>query len=361
MQAITWRKIVEIAHIDDAGRNMNQKRALPTLEDVARAAGVSTATVSRVLNTPDKVTATTKKRVDDAVKELHYSPNFTARAIAANRTNTFGAIIPTMENAIFARGIEAFQNTLAENGATMLLASSGYDGSREEELIRTLVARGADGILLIGTDRSPEIYQFLEAQSVPFILCWTMEAPLPQSFVGFDNFRAANSIATQALALGHRNIIYVTAEMTGNDRARARYKGVQAAREAAGLQPEDMAIVEIPSSIKGADSAIRECLTQKPDTTLVICGNDVLAVGAIQAANALKLSVPDHLSITGFDDIELSQIMQPELTTVHVPHREMGKRAAEALLAMAENSEVTIRTELATYTVNRHSLAAPRR
>lgn len=338
---------------------MSYKRTLPTLEDVAKAAGVSTATVSRVLNTPDKVSETTKMRVDDAVKALHYSPNFTARAIAANRTHTFGAIIPTMENAIFARGIEAFQNTLTANGATMLLASTGYDTKREEDLIRTLVARGADGILLIGTDRSPEIYQFLEAQSVPYILSWTTEAPLPQSFVGFDNFRAAENIASQALAMGHSHIIYASAEMANNDRARARYRGVQSACDAVGLKSDQIRIVEIPSTIKGAEAAIRDCLLENPKTTLIMCGNDVLAVGAIHAANALSLAVPDQISITGFDDIELSEIVRPELTTVHVPHREMGQRAAEALLAMAENSEVSIRTELATYIVNRRSLSAP--
>lgn len=338
---------------------MSKKRELPTVEDVAKAAGVSTATVSRALNTPDKVSNATRLRVDHAVKALHYSPNFTARAIAANRTHTYGAIIPTMENAIFARGIEAFQNTLMRNGATMLLASSGYDAKREEDLIRTLVARGADGILLIGTDRSAEIYQFLDAQSVPYILCWTITAPLPQSFIGFDNFQSAKTIADQALALGHRNIVYLTAEMDGNDRARERLNGVQNACQSAGIQAENLSIVEVASSIKSAETAIYNTLKQQPLKTLVICGNDVLAVGAMRAAKHLALSVPDALSITGFDDIELSEIVSPPLTTVHVPHREMGKLAAEALLSIAERPETIIRTELATHIVNRASLAAP--
>ena len=133
----------------------------PTLTDVAKKSGVSTATVSRCLNTPDRVAKRTRDKVEDAIAMLGFTPNFGARVMASKRTYTIGAIIPTMENAIFASGLQAFQDELHKQGYTLLVASSSYDPKIEEEQIRTLVARGVDGLLLIGHDRSPEIIDFL--------------------------------------------------------------------------------------------------------------------------------------------------------------------------------------------------------
>ena len=127
--------------------------SLPTLEDVARRAGVSTATVSRCLNEPDRVRPATRARVDAAVNELGYTPHFGGRMLASNRTNTIGAVIPTMENAIFAAGVQALQDELARRGITLLVATSHYDMQREAEQIRVLLGRGVDGLVLIGEDR----------------------------------------------------------------------------------------------------------------------------------------------------------------------------------------------------------------
>src|SRR6056297_1290979 len=147
-------------------------RPAPTLEDVARAADVSTATVSRCLNTPGKVSDDTRLRVMEAVAALGYAPNFGARAMVSRRTRTIGAIIPTMENAIFARGLQAFQEELHARGYMLLVASSAYQPKIEEEQIRALVARGADGLLLIGHDRDPAIYDYLRARSIPVLSAW---------------------------------------------------------------------------------------------------------------------------------------------------------------------------------------------
>ena len=124
-------------------------------------AGVSTATVSRCFNSPERVVEATRKKILLIVDELGYTPHFGARVLASNRSNTVGAIIPTMENAIFARGLQAFQETLAENNVTLLVASSGYDPEREFRQIRTLISQGADGLLLIGHARLDSTYAFL--------------------------------------------------------------------------------------------------------------------------------------------------------------------------------------------------------
>ena len=162
----------------------------PTLNDVAQKAGVSTATVSRCLNSPERVSKRTRDKVEQAINVLGYTPNFGARVMASKRTYTIGAIIPTMENAIFARGIQAFQDELHIQGYTLLVASSSYDPQIEEEQIRTLVSRGVDGLLLIGHDRSPKIIDFLEKKNIPALVAWAHEINAKLPSVGFDNFTA---------------------------------------------------------------------------------------------------------------------------------------------------------------------------
>ena len=186
---------------------MTSIQPVPTLNDVAKAAGVSPATVSRALNSPALVSQTTLTRVKAAVDELGYTPNFGARFMAAKRTMTIGAIIPTMENAIFARGIQAFQEQLHSLGYTLLVSSSSYDPDIEEEQIRTLASRGADGILLIGYRRDERTYDFLRRRNIPFLLAWAFAANNSLPAVGFDNrasmYRLCNEVlgSSQALSM----------------------------------------------------------------------------------------------------------------------------------------------------------------
>ena len=329
----------------------------PTLEDVAAAAGVSTATVSRCLNMPEKVAEKTRLRVQSAVDALGYAPNFSARALVERRTKTIGVVIPTMENAVFAEGIQAFQEVLQSAGFMLLIASSGYDPEAEADALRTLVARGADGILLIGFDRSPDVYDFLATQAIPAVVAWAHDPAGPVPSVGFDNAGAMTELVSHAIALGHRKAGVISGIQSGNDRARARVEGAQAALRAAGLEPAPL--VETTYGVAEGGAALDRLLEAAPDVTLVVCGNDVLAAGAIRRAASLGLSVPGDLSVTGFDDLGIAQLVDPALTTVRVPHRAMGQAAAERLLGMVDGRPVES-CELETRLCLRESLAAPR-
>jgi len=332
---------------------------LPTLEDVAQDAGVSTATVSRCLNDPSRVAEITRNRVLASVARLGYLPNFGARALAAKRTDTYGAIIPTMTNAIFARGLQAFQDELARNDATLLVASSSYDPMIEEQQIRTMIARGIDGLLLIGTRRSKEIDRLLIRRGMPVVIAWTIGRADPHSFVGFDNAAAAAAMAQRAIDLGHRRFAFLSGERRRNDRAADRVRGVKRALKSAGLDPAELAIEESSYSFEDAGIAFRRLIERDPRAGVVMCGNDVQAVGALRMAHDMGLSVPGDVSITGFDDIELATVVEPALTTVHVPHRAMGRRAAEVLLARVRGDGPPQRVKLPTSIVERQSLAAP--
>lgn len=320
---------------------MRSSRSIPTLDDVARKAGVSTATVSRCLNTPDRVVQTTRTRVLRAVEQLGYTPNFGARAMAAKRTFTIGAIIPTMENAIFARGLQAFQEELHRRGYTLLVSSTAYRPEAEEEQIRALVTRGADGLLLIGYDRDPALYRYLERRAVPTLIAWAHHPDIPKPAIGFDNRASMALLANEVLARGHTRIGVISGVAKGNDRAADRLSGIRDAVTAHGLDADALKVIETPYGFETGETAMLELMQATPRPTVVMCGNDVLAAGALRAAKALGLAVPEDVSVTGFDDIELARIVTPTLTTVHVPHREMGTKAATALIALVEGAPAT--------------------
>jgi len=339
--------------------NRRTDATVPTLVDVARRAQVSTATVSRCLNSPERVVEKTRSRVLEAVKELGYAPNFGAQSLAARRTNTIAAVIPTMENAIFARALQAFQEELRENGLTLLVASSAYRPELEEEQIRTLIARGADGLLLIGHDRDAAIYEFLDRRNVPYLVSWSYDTTQPQLSIGFDNRAAMGRLAERVLALGHRRIGIISAPQQTNDRARNRVAGILGAISARGIDPATVRIVETPYAINGGGLAFRKLVQQDPRQTAVMCGNDVLAVGALKMARKMGIGVPEQISLTGFDDIEIAQITTPELTTVQVPHREMGQRAARVLVGMLKGEIPGKSVKLETQIKMRETLAPP--
>ncbi|MEJ6392969.1 LacI family DNA-binding transcriptional regulator [Gymnodinialimonas sp. 2305UL16-5] len=316
---------------------MKDNRTAPTLQDVADLANVSTATVSRCLNFPDQVTDKTRSRVMSAVDRLGYTPNFGARAMAAQRTRTIGAIIPTMDNAVFARGIQAFQEELDADGYTLLIASSSYRQDLEERQIKSLIARGADALLLIGYERDPAIYRFIESRNIPTLVTWAFDRTQAQASIGFDNRLAMRSLAREVMRLGHRRIALITIDGSTNDRVARRMQGVHEALREVGLHEKSLVVHQTRYGIETGAEGFAQVMQANPRPTVVICVNDVLAVGAVRKAREMGLSIPDDVSIVGFDDIELAQVTHPELTTVHVPHREMGRRAARALIDNLEH------------------------
>ncbi len=338
---------------------MDRKISAPTLEDVARIAGVSTATVSRCFNTPDRVVEATREKVLQIVDQLGYTPHFGGRALASNRSNTVGAIIPTMENAIFARGLQAFQETLANNGVTMLVASSGYDMDLEFQQIRALISQGADGFLLIGHNRPDKTYDFLNRRRIPYVLTWNFRADSGYFNVGFDNRQAAAQLAQHVIDYGHRHIGMITGHTDSNDRALDRVSGIRDAMTDSGIPCSNLTTVPTTYSLESGGEAFESLMAKASPPTVVMCGNDVLAAGAILRANKMNIKIPGEVSVTGFDDIDLAEVIQPKLTTVHVPHRQMGASAARLLLDVMNDKTDCRCIELETRIVFRESLGWP--
>ncbi|MGI9408294.1 MAG: LacI family DNA-binding transcriptional regulator [Hyphomicrobiaceae bacterium] len=330
-----------------------------SIDDVARRAGVSTATVSRSLNEPHRVKQATLEAVRDAVDALGYTPHFGGRALASNKTNTIGAIIPTMDNAIFARGLQALQETLAQAGVTLLVATSDYDAEQEAEQIRALLGRGIDGLLLIGLARPEKTYALLRSHNVKVVIAWSFSEDSTYPCVGFDNRAASARVTECALEFGHRRIAMISGVTEGNDRAAERVEGVRQVLRTHGLELTPDHLIEVPYELEAATAAMETLMALEPRPTVVICGNDVVAAGALIHTRHANISVPRDVSVVGFDDIDLALAVDPPLTTVHVPHRNMGRIAAEALLALRDGAETVTGTELQTKLVVRESLGPP--
>ncbi|MBS3786097.1 MAG: LacI family DNA-binding transcriptional regulator, partial [Gammaproteobacteria bacterium] len=303
--------------------------SLPTLADVARVAGVSTATVSRYLNGRDALKPATSERVSEAIQSLGYVPHGAARALASRQSFTIGAVFPALNNQIFATAAQSMQEALEPEGYTLLLANSDYNSQREVKQLQSLMRRGVDGVLLVGQQHENALYDLLAQHQIPYLNSWVFEPHSPHPTLGFDNAQGSKELARYLLDLGHRRIGMVAGLQLGNDRARERVRGVREALQEHGLTLGSSQFREAPYTIAGGRTACSELLRASPDITAIICGNDILAMGAIFECQRIGIKVPEDLSITGYDDIDIVADMTPGLTTVHVPAEIIGRREEE--------------------------------
>lgn len=342
-------------------RFQNPDRKKPTLGDVAKAAGVSTATVSRVLNTPEAVGEKVRARVEQQIRLLGYVRDGAARALASKSSRTIGAIIPTLESAIFASGINAIEQRLDEAGYTLLLAVSNYDLEHELRQIREMMEQGVDGILLIGNDHLPEAFDLMNQHQQLFANIWAYNEDTPYPCIGFDNRSASRQVAEYLLELGHRRFSIIAGITKNNDRAALRVQGVKDALQAQGLELNDSYIVEKSYDLWEGRHAARFLMDRPKNErpTAIICGNDVLAFGCLLECLHSGIKVPEEISITGFDDLPLCEHLLPGLTTVHVPTTQMGHQAAEFLLDSLAGKKPTHKNKLPTQLVVRGSTGTP--
>ncbi len=314
----------------------------PTIADVAEKAEVSTATVSRCLNLPDKVKPEVRERINKAIHDLGYVPSGAARALASRRTYTVGAIVPTIDNSIFSEAIQHLQSGLTQANYTLLLANSGYSLDEELREVKSLLSRGIDGIVLVGEMHHPKVYEAIEQHKIPYVNLWTYNPKSRYSCIGFDHIKAGNQLAQHLLDLGHSKFGIISGFQETNDRALLRFKGIQKTLKAVDLEIPESLIIECRYSVAKANSSLHELLDRDPDITAICCGNDVLAIGALSAARERGISVPDQLSITGFDNMEIIPYLSPALTTVNSPSKRMGSHAAKYLLSHIENKTLDI-------------------
>jgi len=300
------------------------------LVDVARAAGVSPATVSRAMNEPTLLAEDTLRRVRESARRLGYRPDGAARMLASGRSRAIGAIVPTLDSAIFARALQSMQATLAREAYQLVVASHEMNPAAETEAIRALLARGIDGLMLVGGERASEARELLAASGLPVVLTWCGHPEFRS--IAIDNHGAGILAARHLLQLGHRRIGLVVGYQHFNDRQRARTAGVSDALSQAGIVLTPAMISEQPLTLAGGRTGASQLLETAPRPTALIGGVDILAIGCMQEAKARGDVVPREISIVGIDDIEMSAHLQPSLTTVHIPTAAIGEQAAMGLV-----------------------------
>jgi LacI family transcriptional regulator len=307
------------------------------LVEVARGAGVSIATVSRVLNNVGQVRPETRRKVETVARDLDYAPNSFARALASRRSHTLGVIVPSLRGSIFATGVEALQRHAQQRGYSVLLACCDYDQEREVSLARELVARGVDGLVLVGILHHGSLQPMLARREVPYVVQGSYRRRSPHPCIGFDNVAAMERATDYLLELGHRRIGVIAGVSAGNDRVQDRLEGTRRRLARAGLSLAAELLVEARYELGAARAAMARILAAADRPTAVICHNDVLAHGAVLEAQAHGLEVPAALSVIGFDDLEFAEHVRPGLTTMRVPADLMGAKAVDELIARIEH------------------------
>ena len=297
--------------------------------DVALAAGVSASTVSRCFNHPGLVSAPTRRRVEEAVRRLGYIRNRAAQTIHGRRSGTIGLVVPTVDHAIFAELIQSFSDAVEARGFTILLASHAYDLEREHALVRKMLEHRVDAMALVGLSHLDETLDLLTRREMPSVLLWNHREDAALPCIGADNRDVGLLIGRHLGGLGHRAVASIFPPRGGNDRAAERHEGLRRGLAACGARLGEGR--ETPYSVAAAKAAAIELLDRPDPPGAIACGNDVLAWGALHAAARLGIPVPGRLSVTGAGDFTGSAEFEPALTTVHIPARRIGQRAADAV------------------------------
>lgn len=310
----------------------DKKRA--NLRDVAREANVSVATVSRVLNAPEKVRAETRDRVESKIVELNFVPSAAARAVNSGRSKILGALIPTLDSDIFAKTIDAMERRLTDFGLSLIVATTEDDREIEMRKVRELLDIGVEGLFLSGVTHERALQDLVTARAIPTVAISFFDESYHIPTIGYDNQEAARSACGYLVALGHRDIVVVHGPAANNDRTRARLGGVMEFDDQIALRFEETDL----SVIGGSDAAIGISRSGAvPDA--VLCLSDVLAYGVLFAFDRAGIKVPADVSVMGIHDLPGSSVVVPRLSTVHLPTQEMGAKAAEALAGWVENSQ----------------------
>ncbi|MDR6215627.1 LacI family DNA-binding transcriptional regulator [Paracidovorax wautersii] len=304
-----------------------------TLDDVARAAGVSPITVSRALRGERSVDAALAQRVREAADQLGYVPDPAARALASQRSTQVLVLVPLLSNTLFVDLLEAVHRTLFPEGFQPLIGVTHYDAAEEELLLRTYLPHRPAGLLVTGFDRSEASRQLIARSGVPCVhLMETSTAP-GVACVGFSQVDAGAAITRHLLERGRRRIAFCGAQL--DPRVMQRAEGYRRALREAGLyDPRLETLSPERSSVALGARLFEEMLQRTPDIDAIFFCNDDIAQGGLLAANRLQIAVPQRIAIAGFNDLAGSDQMVPPLTTVRTPRSEVGRAGATMLLGM---------------------------
>ena len=312
-------------------------KAVPTIQDVARVANVSTATVSRALSYPERVSKETRRIVIDAIERTGYTVNQTARSLRRRQSGAIVTLVPNIGNPFFSQVIAGIEATASQAGLNVLIAdtraphAAGHIGDY-------LHNNRADGLIVLDGSLPPEVLAGAGPRTPPVVFCceWAEESDLPS--VRFDNFGGAGLAVDHLHALGHRKIGHILGPQD-NVLTRERARGVAAALARHGLEERQEWLFPGDFSLAAGRRAAERWLAMSDRPTAVTASSDVMACGFISGLHRAGVRVPADVSVVGFDDIDIAEQFIPALTTVNQPRIDMGGRAAAVLIGLIGKEE----------------------
>jgi len=317
-----------------------------TLKDVAKKAGVSAITVSRVVNDYAGVRVNVREKVNAAISELGYIPNRSASILASSRSKLIGVLIPSLSNVVFNDVLRGIYDIVGPANYQVLLADTHYSPIEEERSIRTLLGQSPEGLILTGGEQTDIAKAMLKASGVPVVQIMDKVAAPIDINVGFSHYEAGAAVAQTLLAKSYKKIGFIGARMDPRTCDRlAGFKSVLAKAEC--LDLKRVITNPQPSSVAMGATLFRELMAVTDGACdAVFCCNDDLALGALYECKKMHLDVPNKFGVCGFNDIEMAAYAEPSLSSVSVNRYQMGKQAMELILARLNNSETDASTEL---------------
>lgn len=300
------------------------------MSDVAKLANVSTATVSRVLRKPDKVSKETRQKVLEAIQALNYQPNMVARQFRTKETKTVLVVIPDVTSPFFSEVLRGIEHTALESGYRVILGDTENDINREHEYIELLLQQQADGAILL-TARMDRTRLEEIANQFPVVLACEYMDELDVPTVSIDNIRGARKATEHLIQLGHTRIAHIAGPMNVI-LSRDRLKGYEQAMISHQLQINSLYIKEGDFSLESGCNQMLHLMELEVPPTAVFVFNDLMAIGAIKAAKDKGFRVPEDVAVVGFDNIKMTSVFEPNITTIDQPKYEIGKKAMDLLL-----------------------------
>ncbi len=324
-------------------RRPKQKQSLLQIRDIARMAGVSSQTISRYFRNPGSIRPKNRDRIALVVAETGYYPNPVARSLSSNRSNMVAAIVPTIDHSIFSEVISGLSATLEREGFVLLIASNDYSLQKEEDLARRFLAQKVAGVVLVGQNHSDGTRKLLETGGVPVVELLEIDNEAIDCSIGFSNFAASYEITSRLIAGGLEKIAFLSAPFAGNDRVQRRFEGYRQALADAGIAYDATLIDTADFSIRNGERLFANMISRHPDLRAVI-SNDILALGILLQCKHSGIAVPDQVSVTGFDDLEIASLLELKLSTVRINGFDMGVAAAKQVLHRQSEIDVARKT-----------------
>jgi DNA-binding LacI/PurR family transcriptional regulator len=308
------------------------------IQEVARRANVSTATISRVINGSTKVKASTFERVKHIIDDLHYVPNTSARTLRVGKSQLLGLIVSEINNPFFPDLIDDFEARARERGIDVVFTHTNYRSDRLEQCLKRLIERNVDGIAVCTSETNRAAFEYAARHRQPFVLMNQEGVRTPYNNIYVDHMSGALEAIRHLHKLGHRSIGFI-AGPSSFDSTSARREAFYSAMKMTRLRVNEEWVIEGDLRMEGGQAAMEQLLRKTPRPTALFCTNDLMAFGALRAAHEHDIAVPEEFSIIGFDNLPVCDMVTPPLSSVEIPRRQIASHAFRMLLKAAGSTQ----------------------